>query len=179
MFKDHKKLQEFGDLILELDCAKENGRLQGLKILDEPIFMKPVLAKSPGDIQNRWQRHAFSYKKNNGVDYPPFTKFSRFIQELSCERNDPNLVIERSENDHPPPSGHGRSRRTFKTDIREKEEQEKATNLNLCIIHRQLHPLNVCCAFRAKPIEERKSLVLQNQLYFRCLASRSHMAKDW
>ena len=35
-FHDNKKLQEFGDLLLELQCAKEDGRLQGLRILDEP-----------------------------------------------------------------------------------------------------------------------------------------------
>jgi hypothetical protein len=28
------------------------------------------------------------------VDYPPFSEFVTFIQELSLERNDPNLIIE-------------------------------------------------------------------------------------
>jgi hypothetical protein len=177
-FKDHKKLQEFGDLVLELECVKGNGRLQGLKILDEPIFFKPVLTKLPGVIQNRWQRHPFYYNKNNRADYPPFTEFSKFIQKLSQQRNDPNLIIERSENDHQPSSGHGRTRRTFETNVGQRGEQEIPTDLNLCIIHRQPHPLNVCRAVRAKPIEERKSLVRQNQLCFRCLESRSHMAKD-
>ena len=74
--KDNKKLQEFGDVVLELQCAKDNGRLQGLRILDEPIFMKLVLVKLPGDVQNRWQKHAFSYKEKHGVDYPPFIEFS-------------------------------------------------------------------------------------------------------
>jgi hypothetical protein len=49
-FKENKKLQIFGDL-LELQCAKEDGRFQGLRILDEPIYLKPVLTKLPGDIQ--------------------------------------------------------------------------------------------------------------------------------
>jgi hypothetical protein len=83
-FKDNKKLQEFGDLLLELQCAKEDGRLQGLRILDEPIYLKPVLTKLPGDIQTRWQRYAFSYKRNHDVDYPPFAEFSKFIQDLLC-----------------------------------------------------------------------------------------------
>ena len=177
--KDNKKLQEFGDVVLELQCAKDNGRQQGLKILDEPIFMKPVLVKLPGDVQNRWQKHAFSYKEKYGVDYPPFTEFSRFIQDLSRERNDPNLIIERPENDHPPPSGHIKSRRSYKTHIAEREEQKDATNLNLCVIHQRPHSLNKCRAFRAKPIEERKSIVRQNNLCFRCLASNTHMAKDY
>ena len=33
------------------------------------------------------------------VDYPPFTEFAMFIQELSLERNDPNLVIDTPERD--------------------------------------------------------------------------------
>ena len=140
--------------------------------------MKPVLVKLPGDVQNRWQKHAFSYKEKQGVDYPPFTEFSRFIQDLSRERNDPNLIIEHPENDHPPPSGHIKSRRSYKTHIAEREEQKDAINLNLCVIHQRPHSLNKCRAFRAKPIEERKSIVRQNNLCFRCLASNTHMAKD-
>ena len=54
--KDNKGLQELGDLLLELRCAKEDGGLAGLKILDEPAFLKPVLAKLPEELQGRWQR---------------------------------------------------------------------------------------------------------------------------
>ena len=49
--KDNKGLQELGDLLLELKCAKEDGRLTSLKILDEPAFLKPVLVKLPEDLQ--------------------------------------------------------------------------------------------------------------------------------
>jgi hypothetical protein len=107
-FKDNKKLQEFGDLLLELQCAKEDGRLQGLRILDEPIYLKPALTKLPGDIQTRWQRHVFSYKRNHDVDYPPFAEFSKFIQDVSLEKNDPNLFFERPENDNPAARMRGR-----------------------------------------------------------------------
>ncbi|CAB4036588.1 Hypothetical predicted protein, partial [Paramuricea clavata] len=94
-FRDNKKLQELGDLLLELQCAKNDGGYRGLRILDEPAYIKPVIAKLPGDIQSRWQKHAFRYKKQHAeVDYPPFSEFVTFIQELSLERNDPNLIIE-------------------------------------------------------------------------------------
>ena len=94
-FRDNKKLQEFGDLLLERQCAKADGGYKGLKILDETVYIKPVIAKLPGDIQSRWQKHAFSYKKQHaGVNYPPFFEFATFIQELSLERNDPNLIID-------------------------------------------------------------------------------------
>ena len=38
-YRDNKKLQELGDLLLSLQCAKDDGQLKGLRILDEPIFL--------------------------------------------------------------------------------------------------------------------------------------------
>ena len=101
-YRDNKKLQEFGDLLLELQCAKEDGGLQGLKVLDEPIYIKPVLSKLPTDIQTRWQRHAFHYTRDKGVHYPPFSEFSKFIQDVSLERNELNLAIDHPGKDSPP-----------------------------------------------------------------------------
>ena len=95
--KDNKGLQELGDLLLELQCAKEDGGLAGLKILDEPAFLKPVLVKLPQDLQGRWQRHAYRYKTQHHVDYPPFREFSSFIQEVAREQNDPYLSMESQE----------------------------------------------------------------------------------
>ena len=57
--KDNKGLQELGDLLLGLDCAKNDGGLSGLKVPDEPAFLKPLLVKLPDDLQERWQRHAY------------------------------------------------------------------------------------------------------------------------
>ena len=92
--KDNKGLQELGDLLLELRCAKEEGGLAGLKILDEPAFLKPVLVKLPEELPGRWQRHAYRFKSQYGVDYPPFREFASFIQEIAQERNDPFLPME-------------------------------------------------------------------------------------
>ena len=44
--RDNKNLQELGDLLLELQCAKEDGVLSGLKILDEQTFLKPLIIKT-------------------------------------------------------------------------------------------------------------------------------------
>ena len=66
--KDNKGLQELGDLLLELQCAKEDGGLAGLKLLDEPAFLKPVLVKLPEELQGRWQRHAYCFKSHHGVN---------------------------------------------------------------------------------------------------------------
>ena len=52
--KDDKGLQELGDLPLELRCVKQDGGLKGLRILDEPAFLKPFVVKLPEDLQGRW-----------------------------------------------------------------------------------------------------------------------------
>jgi len=41
--KDKKGLQELGDLLLELQCAKQDGGLAGLKILEDLAFLKSLL----------------------------------------------------------------------------------------------------------------------------------------
>lgn len=86
--RKNKWLQGFGDLLLELQCAK------GLKIPEKPAYLRPVVTKLPDDLQGRWQRHAFKYKSQRNVDYPPFNEFSKFIQEVSRERNDPCLAMD-------------------------------------------------------------------------------------
>ena len=95
-----------GDLFLKLQCAKTDGGYRGYRILDEPTFIKPVVPKLPNDIQGRWQKHAYLYKKQHAeVHYPPpFSLFAMFIQELYLERNDPSLINEAPEKRPPPNS---------------------------------------------------------------------------
>jgi len=71
--------------------------IAGLKILDEPAFLKPVLVKLPKELQGRWQRQAYRFKSQHGVDYPAFREFANFIQEIARERNDRYLSIESQE----------------------------------------------------------------------------------
>ena len=87
--RDNKGLQELRDLLLGLQCTKQDG-----KILDEPAFLKPLLVKLPEDLQGRWQRHTYRYKTQRMVDYPPFSEFARFVQKIAGEQNDPYLSIE-------------------------------------------------------------------------------------
>ena len=74
-YKNNKQLHELGDLLLELHCAKEDEGLTGIKVLDEPTFLRPIMTKLPKDIQNRWQRHAYCHKTQHHVDYPHLLNF--------------------------------------------------------------------------------------------------------
>ena len=51
--KDNKGPQELGNLLFELDCAKNDGGLSGLIVLDEAAFLKPLLVKLPDDLPGR------------------------------------------------------------------------------------------------------------------------------
>ena len=165
--KDNKGLQELG---LELQCAKEDGVLAGLKILDEPAFLKPVLIKQ----MIRWQRHAYRFKSQHGIDYPPFREFASLIQEIAQERNDPFLSVENQERKRhlvkppvkPPiessdePSFE-RDLTAFRTDITDDALKSSTTRdpARWCIVHKLSHPLSKCRAFRTMPLTERKNLL--------------------
>ena len=155
--KDNKGLQELGDLLLELQCVKEDGSLAGLKILDEPAFLKPVLVKPPEELQGRWQRHGYCFKSQHGVDYPLF-EFAYFIQEIAQERNDLFLSIEIQERkchlEKPPvkppikPSieptdepSFGQSLAAFRTDITDAALKSSTTRdpARWCVVHKLWH----------------------------------------
>lgn len=88
--KGQQRSARIWDLLLESQCAKEDGGLTGLKILHEPAFLKPLLVKLREDFQGRWQRHAYRFKSHHGVDYPPFREFASFIEEVARERMTPS-----------------------------------------------------------------------------------------
>ena len=202
--KDNKGLQELGDLLLELQCAKEDGGVAGLKILDESAFLKPVLVKLPQDLQGRWQRHAYRYKTQHHVDYPPFREFSSFIQEVAREQNDPYLSMESQESKSQswkpsvkppvkppakpparppirptdaPPFGQGLT--AFRTDITDPALNPSTRDpTKWCVVHKLSHPLSKCRAFRAMPLADRRNLLSLHRICFHCLATTSHLAKD-
>ena len=77
--QNNKQLQEFGDLLLELQCAKNDERIKGLQILDEPAYLRPIVAKLPADLLGR--KHAFKYKTQQVVDYPLSPNFNDLFKK--------------------------------------------------------------------------------------------------
>ena len=188
--KDNKRLQEFGDLMLELECAKKAGGFKGLKILDEPVYIRPIIEKLPDDLLNRWQRHAHRYKANNAVVYPPFSELAEFIQEIALERNDPYLTLERAEKEtvrqsKPAYKPNYAPRVTaLRTDVSDHSPRKEnpppipEEPKRWCFIHKCPHPLTKCRVFREKSLEERRNLLKQERVCMRCATTRSHTSKD-
>ena len=175
--QNNKQLQEFGDLLLELQCAKNDGRIKGLQILHEPAYLRPIVAKLPADLQARWQKQAFKYKTQQVVDYPPFAEISRFIPEVVKERNDPYLTLKSCHE-----CGSFRGLSTAKTAVTTPESSEKVKSVESpdkwCFLHERPHPLRVCRELRSRPYSERLDLLARRHICFRCVSSSSHTAKD-
>ena len=189
-----KQLQEFGDLLVELQCAKNDGALRGLKILDEPAYLRPVVTKLPDDLQGRWQRHAFKYKSQCNIDYPPFNEFSKSVQEVSCERNDPYLAMDNYEKSltSSPPNHLPRTLRSWNARQDIESAKTKVTGPNhthretpirndprkWCFIHDSPHPLKARRILKAKPYLERIDLLEKHCVCLRCAASSTHFTRD-
>lgn len=53
--KDYWRLRELGDLLIELELAKEDGYLPGLRYLDTSKGVNLILDKLPFNIQENWR----------------------------------------------------------------------------------------------------------------------------
>lgn len=185
--KDWKKLRELGDLFLELQAAKSEGVLSGLACLDTARGIISIVQKLPFNLQERWMMLGYLFKRQHGVSFPPFSVLGDFISDQAKMRNDPSFLLplhaDHTKPDHPR-NANRTSVSVHKTDI----SPEKGTNTDmrkaniyparLCPIHKKPHPLHKCCGFREKSLEDRKAVLKQNGICFKCVASTTHLAKN-
>ena len=191
--KDYTKLRELGDLLMEIQCAKEEGYLQGLRYLDTARGIAPVIEKLPHALQERWVTHGSRFKEEHCGHFPPFDFFARFIYDEARIRNDPSFILLSNSStcvpgkpDRPKSSGSRNTITVHKTDVSGVEDSDKDTpkrkndgpGRNCPIHNNKPHPLRKCKSFRAKTLDERKSYLKENGICFKCLASTAHMAKD-
>ncbi|XP_054867909.1 uncharacterized protein LOC129347292 [Amphiprion ocellaris] len=185
--KDYSKLRDLGDLLMEIQGAKEEGYLKGLSYLDTARGIGPIIEKLPYGIQDKWLTVGSRYKEEYKGQFPPFDYFTSFICNEACRRNDPSFLFSRShERQHEALSrSFGNKISVHKTEVSTGANQPtnpqvmhlKGLEKN-CLIHNKAHPLRKCRAFRAKSIEERKTILKQSGICFKCCAATSHLAKD-
>ncbi|GAA6111701.1 uncharacterized protein LOC125145101 [Tachysurus ichikawai] len=87
--KDHIKLRELADLLMEIQGAKEDGYLTGLSYLDTSRGIAPLVDKLPYGLQDKWVTSGSCYKEQNYGRFPPFEYFCNFVCFEARNRNDP------------------------------------------------------------------------------------------
>lgn len=90
--KDHSKLRELWDLLMEIQGAKENGYLAGLSYLDTSCGIGPIVDKLPFGLQEKWLSSGSRYKEENHGHFPPFEYFCNFVCYEAKKQNDPSFM---------------------------------------------------------------------------------------
>ncbi|XP_060772289.1 uncharacterized protein LOC132883105 [Neoarius graeffei] len=182
--RDWKKLRELGDLLMELQAAKLEGVLSGLACLDTARGIANIVHKLPFTMQERWMVLGYTFKKQHGVSFPPFSVLVDFISEQAKMRNDPSFSLphyaDHAKSDHLKNTNR-MSVAVHKTDVSPQKTDTTRAHIDPakhCPIHKKPHPIHKCRSFRDKSLEDRKALLKLNGICFKCLASTTHLARD-
>lgn len=188
--KEPQKLRDLSDLLCEVEAAKLDGYLTGLSYLDTARGVSPIVEKLPFHLQERWTMVGSNYKEEYKVSFPPFSFFVDFVRGQAKARNDPSFTTTYNPPVNPTVSykkgkstGNYNQRQSVtvhKTDVSETDKRKGNSDYykNECPIHHKPHPLKKCRGFRTMLLEERKKVLKDNNICYRCLASTSHQAKD-
>ena len=191
--RDGSKLTKLSDLLMELHSAKVEGDLPGLSFLDTSRGVNPIVQKLPPRLQEKWISAGTSYKRQNQVPYPPFAFFADFVTQQARMMSDPSfnfithsdLGAKTEKAPWKPSRQQEVSVAVHKTEVspittsNTGEPPTKPVDLDkICLLHKKPHPLRKCRAFRQKPIEERKTLLKENNVCFKCCSSSSHIARN-
>ncbi|XP_071123362.1 uncharacterized protein [Mytilus edulis] len=181
--KDNARLYELSDILSEIEYHKENPKLGCLlAYFDSSSGINPIVEKLPYGLQEKGTTRATRYKAKYDVAFLPFTEFSAYIREISKTKNDPGFIFVSKAT----PNTKGAAPRStpyprtkvgaHKTAV--EQQSGDASKQGLCILHNTKHSLNECRAFRAKSIEERKGLLKENNVCYKCCDSTTHRSRD-
>jgi len=187
--RNNHRLRELGDLLCELEAAKEDDYLQGLAYLDTARGVSPIVEKLPFHLQDKWMTFGSKYKEDHRVHFPPFSVFSEFVRGQARARNNPSFYVantiapalkkERMGNlNYRNPVSVHKTSVSNKEMTTDKEENQTEDVNTLCPIHKKPHALKKCKSFRAMLLDDRKTFLRDKGVCFRCCSSVSHQAKD-
>lgn len=190
--KDPYKLRELSDILLELECAKNDGALPGLLYLDTARGVKQIVEKLPYNLQKKWISYRSKYKEDFAVAFPPYAVFSKFVQQQAKIKNDPSFTISPISS-HIPLRTEKATKYSSKSSVavHKTDIPAEPTAFHTSLVpkkikepdrqyplHKKPHPLKKCKFFRDKCFEERKAYLRENRICYRCCRSTQHVAKD-
>lgn len=152
------------------------------------------MEKLPFHLQEKWTMVGSKIKEDQNVSFPPFSVFVEFVKRQAKARNDPSFATTfnttlsngnfiSSYRKGKPIGNYNQkpSVTVHKTDISSEGSKAKEADEDIkrrCPIHHKPHPLKRCRGFRIMLLEDRKKLLRDNNICYRCLASTSHQAKE-
>ncbi|XP_052406346.1 uncharacterized protein LOC127952103 [Carassius gibelio] len=185
--KDPRGLRDLADLLSELQAAKEDNYLAGLSYLDTSRGIRPIIEKLPYNMQEKWLYLGAKYKQEHLVSFPPFSVFVDFITMEARARTDPSFnffteaTVERKSKWEKPTKTPVYVHKTQVSGVSKAEYGESTERIDPnkhCPLHKKPHPLRKCRGFREKSINDRKHLLKEHHICFRCCSSTDHIAKD-
>nr|XP_027232689.1 uncharacterized protein LOC113824141 [Penaeus vannamei] len=146
-----------------IQSLKENPLYEKLfGHFDTSAGINPVISKLPPSVQGKWRDKASNYKKTQD-----------FISDVAQIHNDPGFNFEPEVKSHiDKTSKLDKFKVTTKKTVVPDEEALK------CIIHGTNHSLHECKSFKSKSLEERKKLLKENRICFKCCISKNHLSRD-
>ncbi|XP_060565904.1 uncharacterized protein LOC132724935 [Ruditapes philippinarum] len=103
--RDSRRLYDLADILDEILNNMDDPMYKDLlSYYNTSLGIIPIVNKLPHNLQEKWTSHAAKYKKDNCVQYPPFSYFTNFIREISKIRNDPGFMYELKQNAYTQPN---------------------------------------------------------------------------
>lgn len=180
--KENRKLRELSDLLLDINSAKEEGYLNGLSYLDTARGIAPIVDKPPFGLQDKWMMEGSRYKQQYKVTFPPFTFFLDFIEIQAKARNDPSFNLPLPASTGIKKDKYGESQNINRRTVSVHKTDVTAPSIEgpdkRCPVHNKPHALQQCRGFRETPLHERKTILRQHKICFKCCASNKHVARN-
>lgn len=173
--KDAKTYYDLVDTLSEVEAIKLDKMFtKQMSFYDTSEGILPIVHKLPFNVQEKWETRAALYKQKHNDDFPPFSEFLRFIEEICKIKNDPGLTCCSTQFDKTSSQNVRVSCRKTEVNVDLSDPQEYIR----CPIHKASHSLLDCRAFKTKSLVERKKIVKDNKICFRCLQSVTHKSAD-
>lgn len=167
--KDHNQgiqLQALYDLCKIINFnIPHNAELQLLNIAEG---LKIIRSKLPEKIQEEWRQFGQAYKSANCDSHPPFSEFVIFLEKKANELADNDFTIFHDDS----PIQYRRVERIMRTNSGDElgASDARYDDSNHCVFHDRVgHSITECKAFSRLPYVERKRMVFDLKICFRCL----------
>ena len=148
--------------------------------------INPIVNKLPPNIQSKWPDRAMAYKSRNAAVHPPFSEFCVFVRQMSTRFNDPSFLVDTDVPQSTPTTGgggksvsHGRKQYQSQSVSAMKTTINSSSTKLTCPMHKGADHLSDCRTLRKMSLWDRKRILRDANVCFKCCDSSSHVAFAW